>query len=98
MRWHCSPERLTLEAVRGLIGAAPAAVLEDVMHAVAQSSSETVLRLVDELINEGHSPTHFARQMVRFLRNTTVAKVAGKDSPLLQISSDERARVGRIAG
>jgi DNA polymerase-3 subunit gamma/tau len=26
-----------------------------------------------------------------------VAKIAGKDSPLLQISSDERARVGRIA-
>ena len=35
--------------------------------------------------------------MVRFLRNAVVAKVAGGDSPLLQISSDERARVGRIA-
>ena len=92
-----TPERLTLESVRGLIGTAPAAVLEEVMQAVAQSSSETILRLVDELINEGHSPTHFARQMVRFLRNTTVAKIAGKDSPLLQISSDERARVGRVA-
>ena len=53
--------------------------------------------LVDELIGEGHSPTHFARQLVRFLRNVTVAKIAGKDSALLQISSDERARVGRIA-
>ena len=90
-------DRLTLESVRGLIGAAPAVVLEEVMQAVAQSSSETILRLVDELINEGHSPTHFARQMVRFLRNATVAKIAGQDSPLLQISSDERARVGRVA-
>jgi len=34
---------------------------------------------------------------VRFLRNVTVAKIAGKDSALLQISSDERARVARIA-
>src|SRR5215471_8423607 len=92
-----TPERLTLDAVRGLIGSAPAAVLEEVMQAVAQSSSETILRLVDELINEGHSPAHFARQMVRFLRNVTVAKIAGQDSPLLQISSDERARVGRVA-
>ena len=92
-----TPERLTLESVRGLIGSAPAAVLEEVMQAVAQSSSETVLRLVDELINEGHSPAHFARQMVRFLRNTTVAKIAGQDSPLLQISSDERTRAGRVA-
>ena len=90
-------EHLTLDSVRSLIGSAPAAALETVMQAVAESSSEKILVLVDELIGEGHSPTHFARQLVRFLRNVTVAKIAGKDSPLLQISSDERARVDRIA-
>jgi DNA polymerase III subunit gamma/tau len=90
-------DHLTLESVRSLIGAAPASALETVMQAVAESSSDKLLVLVDGLISEGHSPTHFARQLVRFLRNVTVAKVAGKDSPLLQISSDERARVGRIA-
>jgi DNA polymerase-3 subunit gamma/tau len=35
--------------------------------------------------------------MVRFLRNATVAKVAGKDSSLLQVSSEERERVARVA-
>jgi DNA polymerase III subunit gamma/tau len=89
--------RLTADAVRQLAGAAPSTVLEDVMQAVARSSSEEVLRLVDRLISEGHSPTHFARQMVRFLRNTVVAKIAGGDSSLLQISGDERARVARVA-
>ena len=79
------------------MGAAPSGVLEEVMQAVAQGSSETVLRLVDRLIGEGHSPTHFARQMVRFLRNAVVARVAGPDSSLLQISSDERQRVARVA-
>lgn len=67
------------------------------MQAVARSSSEEVLRSVDELISEGQNPTHFARQLVRFLRNATVAKVAGKDSSLLQISGDERERVARVA-
>ncbi|MGA8308568.1 MAG: DNA polymerase III subunit gamma/tau [Terriglobales bacterium] len=92
-----STGRLTADQVRNLVGAAPSGVLEEVMQAVAQGSSETVLRLVDKLISEGHSPTHFARQMVRFLRNAVVAKVAGSDSSLLQISSDERKRVARIA-
>jgi DNA polymerase-3 subunit gamma/tau len=92
-----STGRLTAEQVRDLVGAAPSGVLEEVMQAVAQGSSETVLRLVDRLISEGHSPTHFARQMVRFLRNAVVARVAGADSSLLQISSDERRRVARIA-
>jgi len=92
-----SSGRLTAEQVRNLVGAAPSGVLEDVMRAVAQGSSEEVLRLVDKLLTEGHSPAHFARQMVRFLRNTTVAKIAGADSSLLQISRDERQRVARVA-
>jgi DNA polymerase-3 subunit gamma/tau len=90
--------KLTADSVRNLVGAAPAHILEEVMQAVARGASDEVLRQVDHLISEGHSPTHFARQMVRFLRNATVAKIAGKDSSLLQISSEERERVERVAG
>src|SRR5712671_4340362 len=89
--------KVTADSVRNLVGAAPAHILEEVMQAVARGTSDEVLRQVDHLISEGHSPTHFARQMVRFLRNATVAKIAGKDSSLLQISSDERDRVERVA-
>jgi DNA polymerase III subunit gamma/tau len=92
-----SSEKLTAESVRNLVGSAPAHLLEEVMRAVAEGRSNEILSLIDHLISEGHSPTHFARQMVRFLRNATVARVAGTDSSLLQISSEERARVGRIA-
>ena len=92
-----SSGKLTADSVRNLVGAAPAHILEEVMQAIARGDSEEVLRQVDHLISEGHSPTHFARQMVRFLRNATVAKIAGKDSSLLQISSEERERVARVA-
>ncbi len=93
----CCGGTVTSDSVRNLVGAAPAHILEEVMQAVARGASDEVLRQVDHLISEGHSPTHFARQMVRFLRNATVAKVAGKDSSLLQISSEERERVARVA-
>ena len=92
-----SSGKITADSVRNLVGAAPAHILEEVMQAVARGASDEVLRKVDHLISEGYSPTHFARQMVRFLRNTTVAKIAGKDSSLLQISSEERERVARVA-
>ena len=92
-----SSGKLTADEVRNLVGAAPAHILELVMQAVSQSNSQEILRQVDHLISEGHSPTHFARQMVRFLRNATVAKIAGKDSSLLQISSEERQRVTSVA-
>ena len=90
-------DTLSPEVVRGLVGAVGSEILEDVMDAVARNSSEDVLRAIDRLLVEGQSAQHFARQMVRFLRNTLVAKVAGGDSTLLQVSSDERARVSRVA-
>jgi len=88
---------LTAELVRGLVGAIPSETLEEILDAVAANSSQDVLRRLDKVITEGQNPAHFARQMVRFLRNTVMAKVAGADSPLLQISADERARVARVA-
>jgi DNA polymerase III subunit gamma/tau len=79
------------------VGTVSSDVLEDVMDAVARNSSADVLRAIDRLLVEGQSAQHFARQMLRFLRNVMVAKVAGSDSPVLQISSDERVRVARVA-
>src|SRR5215467_2432461 len=93
----CCGAKLSGELVRGLVGNVGSEVLEELMGTVARSSSDEALRLLDRLMTEGHNPAHFARQLVRFLRNAVVAKVAGADSPLLQISSDERARVGRVA-
>jgi len=93
----CCGAALTAEVVRGLVGAVPSETLEEILDAVAENSSERVLRLLDKLVTEGQNPAHFARQLVRFLRNAVVAKVGGADSPLLQISADERARVARVA-
>src|SRR5450755_3162241 len=90
-------DTLSADVVRGLVGTVGSDILEDIMDAVARNSSEDVLRTIDRLLVEGQRAQHFARQMVRFLRNTVVAKVAGSDSPVLQISSDERARVARVA-
>ncbi len=94
----CCGDTLTAEVVRGLVGNVSTEVLERVMNAVRENSSEDVLRIVDKLMVEGQSATHFARQTVRFLRNALVAKVAGAESPILQISADEKKRVSNIAG
>jgi DNA polymerase-3 subunit gamma/tau len=68
------------------------------MNAVVAGASDEMMRIADRLMTEGQSPAHFARQLVRFLRNAVMARVAGAESPLLQISTDERARVNRVAG
>ena len=93
----CCGTKLNGELVRGLAGTVGSDVFENLMATVARNSSEDALHVLDRLMTEGQNPAHFAKQFVRFLRNTVVAKVAGDDSQLLQISADERARVGRVA-
>jgi DNA polymerase III subunit gamma/tau len=92
-----SGARLTAAQVRGLMGNVSSDVLAHAMEAVHRNSSDELLKLLDRLMTEGQSPLHFAKQLVRFLRNALVAKVAGEDSALLQISSDERKKVAAIA-
>src|SRR5438270_2952104 len=89
--------RIAAPLVRGLVGSVSSDLFERLMDSVERGSSEEVLQLLDKLVTEGQSPAHFVRQLVRFLRNAVVAKVAGGASPLLQVSSDERARVSRVA-
>jgi DNA polymerase-3 subunit gamma/tau len=93
----CCGTNLSAELVHGLVGSVGSEILENLMGTVARSSSEEALRLLDRLMTEGQNPAHFAKQLVRFLRNALVAKVSSTDSPVLQISSDERQRVGRVA-
>src|SRR5213075_2685126 len=92
-----SEGKLTADSVRQLIGVASSGILEEIMQAVCRSASDEILKTTDRLLSEGQNPVHFAKQLVRFLRNAVVAKVAGSDSSLLQISSDERNRVARVA-
>src|SRR5438270_7587095 len=92
-----SGAKLTAMQVRGLMGNVSSDVLIQAMECVHRNSSEDLLKLLDKLMTEGQSPSHFAKQLVRFLRNAVVAKVAGDDSTLLQISSDERKKVVRTA-
>ena len=92
-----SDGKLTAEQVRQLIGVASSGIIEEIMQAVARSASDEILKTTDRLLTEGQNPVHFAKQLLRFLRNAVVAKVAGSDSSLLQISSDERTRVARVA-
>ncbi len=83
--------------IRELMGAVPNAVFERLLEAVAQGQSAELMEQLNVLVNAGHSPSSLARQMVRYLRNTLMAKLGGEQTELLQISGDERARATRTA-
>jgi len=88
---------LAAAQIRDLMGSVPNAVFEKLLEAVAQGQSAELMEQINVLLNAGHSPSSLARQLVRYLRNTLMAKIGGEQTELLQISSDERARATRTA-
>jgi DNA polymerase-3 subunit gamma/tau len=77
------------------------------MEAVDGNRSAEVMTVANQLLDAGNSPAQLARQCVRYLRNTLIAKVAGLSaegetadgigSELLQVSPDEQRRAARTA-
>ena len=96
----CDPENrpvLEAQSIRDLMGSVPNTVFEHLLEFVAAGESAPLMTQLNELLSAGHSPQSLARQMVRYLRNTLMAKLGGEQTELLQISADERARAGRSA-
>jgi DNA polymerase III subunit gamma/tau len=99
--------RLDVGQIRELMGTVPNAVFERILEAVDGNRSAEVITVANQLLDAGNSPAQLARQFVRYLRNTVVAKIAGIGADgagadgvageLLQISSDEQRRAGRSA-
>lgn len=110
-----SPEKqaqpqLDAEQIRELMGTVSNAVFEDILDAVHRNHSADVLEIVNRLLDAGNGPQPLARQLVRYLRNCTVAKITGLAAEgvngaettgiardLLQISEAERRRAARSA-
>ena len=99
--------RLDAAQIRELMGTVPNAVFERMMEAVDGNRSAEVMTVANQLLDAGNSPAQLARQCVRYLRNTLIAKIAGLSpdgesadgigNELLQISADEQRRAARTA-
>ena len=89
----------TLEAgqIRSLMGTVSNQVFENMMEAVKEQNAASMLQQAAHLLDAGNSPQQIARQMVRFLRNCLMARLAGTNSDLLQVSDEEKARAERVA-
>jgi DNA polymerase III subunit gamma/tau len=83
--------------IRALMGTVSNQVFENMMKAVKEQNAASMLQQAAQLLDAGNSPQQIARQMVRFLRNCLMARLAGTNSDLLQVSDEERARAERVA-
>jgi len=91
-------DKITDAQVRELLGVVAESVLDELMNAIGNQSTEQGLTLVHRLISDGHNLQHFCREAIRHMRNLLVAQVCGADSDLISAPPDERPRLKEQAG
>jgi DNA polymerase-3 subunit gamma/tau len=85
------------EAVRSLLGIIPHQILEAFTEAIAQSDSKSLLVLVDQLVQSGHSLQHFVREMLSHFRNLLMVKIVGENPQLIPLAAAELSRLNQLA-
>jgi DNA polymerase-3 subunit gamma/tau len=83
--------------VRQVLGVVPTQLLNNMVEAIHAGDSRRVLELLGQLAAEGYELAHFCTELIRTVRNLMVAKSCGAESPLVQVASEERARLAELA-
>ena len=77
------------EQVRELLGVVSDEILNEVMAAIAEQSSERMLRLVDQLLRDGHNLQYFCGEVLRHIRNLLVVRIGGAAAELAEAAGRE---------
>ncbi len=93
---YCANE-ITDAQVRELLGVVAEDILDELVGAIHEQSTERTLSLVHRLIADGHNLQHFCREAIRHVRNLLVARICGAESELITAPVDERPRLAKQA-
>jgi DNA polymerase-3 subunit gamma/tau len=87
-------EKVELEAVLELLGAADADLLFEAVDAVSDEDPKAALRTVERLARSGRDPAQFARDLLAHLRHLLVIQVTGEvpDSFVVTAADPDRLR------
>ena len=93
---YCGTQ-VSADAVRELLGVVSRDVLEALVAAIREQSSEKILSLVDALVCDGHNLQHFCREALRHIRNLLVVRIGGSAAELAEATGEEREKLAAAA-
>jgi len=90
-------DKLAEGEVQRLLGIVPGKFLAETVQAIVAADAECVLGQLQRLASQGVEPAAFLGELTRFIRNLVIARSVGASSPLLEVPSDTRATLERLA-
>jgi DNA polymerase-3 subunit gamma/tau len=95
-RAYCGT-KISESQMRELLGVVQTEILDELVAAIQNRSTERALGLVHRLLAEGQNLQQFCREAISHFRNVLVAKVCGADSDLIAAPPEERPRLVHAA-
>ncbi|MDQ4123048.1 MAG: DNA polymerase III subunit gamma/tau [Acidobacteriota bacterium] len=92
-----SGEKIDVEDVTVALGIASSELLVRVVAAIADKKPAEALKVVDELVSRGQDLRNFCRDLLTFLRDLLVVKVAGDAEHLVESSSTNLEELEKYA-
>ncbi|MGO1316695.1 MAG: DNA polymerase III subunit gamma and tau [Cellulomonadaceae bacterium] len=88
------------ELAVSLLGYTHAALLDDVVEALAARDGASIFRVIERIINTGHEPRRFVEDLLERLRDLIVITVSGDgaESVLRSVPADQMVRLRAQAG
>nr|WP_239028660.1 DNA polymerase III subunit gamma and tau [Pseudonocardia acidicola] len=89
------PEGVTYERAVALLGVTDAAIIDDVVDALAAGDRAAVYEAIDRLVEAGHDPRRFAADLLQRLRDLTLLHAVPEAAArgLVDTADDEVARM-----
>jgi DNA polymerase-3 subunit gamma/tau len=88
-----SGDKIRAEDVEVALGLAGTEMLARVVRAVGSARAPEALAVVDDLVMRGQDLRNFCRDLLAYMRDLLVAKVAGDDAEMLENSAQDRAEL-----
>ncbi len=88
---------LNAQQLTDLIGIPDRQKITRLLTAIADHAAAAVLQGLDELLRTGQSASQLCESMIETMREVMVFQCAGKDSPLLVLTEQERADMTALA-
>lgn len=86
-------ETLTYDAVLDVLGAVDTVVFSKMLRYILEQNVNGSIRLLEEIIMQGRELTQFITDFTWYLRNLLVLKTTDDSEDLLDLSSDNKARL-----
>ncbi|MFO7900061.1 MAG: DNA polymerase III subunit gamma/tau [Planctomycetota bacterium] len=90
-------ETITVEDLTRLVGGVPQDVVLDLLGAIAQHDAKRAIEIIDETLAKGAADDELIQQLVDGFRELLLARVAGRETELIDRGESVRERLGELA-